>query len=148
MLTEICGYLNNLFDVERFTGRVRIEDGVVSCNSKEVSMGEGQLFALLRKNYVLGVYKYGEDELDDKEFDGAVWIMDVPDDVLRIAEEVSAWQAKYGGVDSASMSPFNEESFAGYSYVKSSYSDKSNGAVAWQDMYKSRLSRYRKVSLL
>lgn len=148
MLTEICGYLNNYFDVERRTGLIKIQDEVIYCDNKEVSMEEGQYFALLRKNFVLGVYIYGTDELDDKEFSGAIWMLDIPQDFLSIASEIEAWQTKYGGSDNAAMSPFNSESFGGYNYSKGSSASSTSNAVTWQDMYRSRLAKYKKVSLL
>ena len=148
MLTEICGYLNNYFDVERHTGLIKIQDGIIYCSDKEVAMDEGQYFALLRKNFVLGVYVFGTDELDDKEFEGSVWILDIPQSFLSITAEIQAWQTKYGGSDNAAMSPFNSESFGGYTYSKGSSASSTSNAVTWQDMYKSRLSKYKKVSLL
>lgn len=149
MLAEVCGYLNNYFDVERHNGVISIQDGVVYCDSKEITMTKGQHFALLRKNFVLGVYEYEKDELKDRVFEGKVWIMDLPDDFVSLVAEITAWQTKYGGAGSGAMSPFNSESFGGYSYSKSSGSSNSNkSAVAWQDAYGSRLAKYKKVSLL
>lgn len=149
MLAEVCGYLNNYFDVKRYTGKIRIQNGVVYCDSKEIAMSQGQHFTLLRKNFVLGVYEYGKDTLDDKdEFEGRVWIMDIPADFMSLVTEISAWQTKYGAAGSASMSPFNSESFGGYSYTKGSTSGSAGTAACWQDAYGSRLARYKKVSLL
>lgn len=147
MLTEVCGYLNNYFDVKRYSGLIKIEDGVVYCDNKQISINEGQHFALLRKNFVTGVYVYGTDTLDNKEFNGMVWIMDVPSNVLAIVDEISAWQEKYGSLDSANMGPFQSESFGGYTYSKGSSSNGSS-SLSWQDAFKSRLGQYKKVSLL
>lgn len=149
MLTEICGYLNNYFDVERHYGHIRVQGGVVYCDEKQISMDAGQYFALFRKNFVLGVYKYGTDTLEDKQFDGAVWLMDLPQAFLSLVAEITAWQAKYGGVDSAAVSPFNSETFGGYTYMKGSSSNSVQGAVTdWQGIYRSRLAQYKKVSLV
>lgn len=149
MLTEICGYLNNYFDVERHSGSIKIVSGDIYCDDKQISIEEGQYIALFRKGFVLGVYKYGEDELDDKEFDGSVWLLDFPATFLALVGEISAWQDKYGGVDSAAMGPFNSESFGGYSYTKASGSSSGNAvAVSWQSTYGSRLAQYKKVSLV
>lgn len=148
MLAEVCGYLNNYFDVKRYNGKILIQDGVVYCDTKEIAMDQGQHFALLRKNFVLGVYEYGVDTLNDKEFEGKVWIMDIPKDFMDLVDEIDAWQTKYGGSDSGAMSPFNSESFGGYSYTKASNANGLGSTITWQDAYKSRLSRYKKVSLL
>ena len=145
MLTEICGYLNNYFDIKRYTGTIKVDSGVVYHNNKEISMENGQYFALFRKNFVLGVYQFGIDTLDDKEFKGSVWLMDLPQAFLDIVAEIEAWQEKYGGTDSAAMSPFNAESFGGYSYTKG-YSG-GGGSIVWQNVFKTRLAQYKKVSL-
>lgn len=147
MLTEICGYLNNYFDVERHKGDIKIQSGVIYCNEKQINIESGQHFALFRKNFVVGVYKYGTDTLSDKEFIGAVWLMDVPQAVTSLVNEIKAWQDKYGGADSAANSPFQSESFGGYSYSKGS-SSSGGSAITWRDMFGSRLSQYKKVSLL
>lgn len=148
MLAEICGYLNNYFDVKRYTGLITIASGVLSKDGKEIPMEAGQHFALFRRNFSLGVFVYGTDELDDKVFEGSVWIMDIPQVFLNLVSEIEAWQAKYGGADSAAMSPYNSESFGGYSYTKGSSSQSSGGmASTWQSAYGPRLAQYRKVSL-
>lgn len=149
MLTEVCGYLNNYFDVKRYFGFIEIRGGAVYCDGNQIPIAAGQYFALFRKNFVLGVYKYGEDTLIDKEFDGAVWMMDLPQAFMSLVDEIAAWQSKYGGIDSAAMSPFNSESFGGYSYTKSSSTDNNKkGVMTWQDTYRSRLAQYKKVSLV
>ena len=88
------------------------------------------------------------DELHDENFSGAVWAMAVPPTAIALSEEIEAWQAKYGSVDSAAMSPFNSESFGGYSYTKStggSYSSGSGGNPSWQSVFADKLNRWRKI---
>ena len=100
------------------------------------------------------MHKYGDaqDVLHDEDaFDGSIWAMAVPPDVIALAEEIEAWQAKYGGVDSAAMSPFNSESFGGYSYSKygggtsGSTTGASSPSASWQSVFASRLNRWRKI---
>ena len=73
--------------------------------------------------------------------------MAVPKDVISLATEIGLWQAKYGGVDSENMSPYQSESFNGYSYTKASGS--ASGSVSsvptWQSVFGDRLRRYRKI---
>ena len=88
-------------------------------------------------------------KLIDETFEGAVWAMAVPPAVLALLAEIEAWQEKYGGVDSAAMSPFTSESFGGYSYSKgsrgSSSSSGTGDAGTWQSVFSSRLNKWRKI---
>lgn len=99
-----------------------------------------------RKNN--GVYKVSELNLKDEKFHGAIWQMSIPQDFLDLVSEIEAWQEKNGGVDSAAMSPFNSESFGGYSYSKGNSGGASvgNGAT-WKTAYASRLNRWRRIRI-
>lgn len=150
MLTEICNYLKNWFsnDDERHIGYIRISDGVFYCNNTKIQIAEGQYFRIIGSLLSDGVYKYGTDELGDEGFTGAVWLMRVPADVISLAAEINAWMAKYGGVDSEANSPFNSESFGGYSYSKSTGGNGADGvstSPAWVAVYGARLARYRRI---
>ena len=145
MLTEICNYLKNWFSDERYIGDIQIRNGLIFCNEKKVDIAEGQYFRIIGSVASDAVYKYGEAELSDETFIGAVWLMRVPVDVINLAGEIAAWVEKYGGVDSAAMSPYNSESFGGYSYSKSSGGDGSDSASSWESVFKARLARYKKI---
>lgn len=88
-------------------------------------------------------------ELNDEVFTGAVWAMAVPPSVIALAEDIQAWQAKNGTVDSVAMSPFTSESFGGYSYSKSGGSTtnggSASGANTWQGAFANRLNMWRKI---
>lgn len=88
-------------------------------------------------------------QLTDEVFTGAVWEMGIPPAVLQLADEIEEWQNKYGGADSAAMSPFNSESFGGYSYSKSTggggSGSGSGSAGSWQSVFASRLNPWRKI---
>lgn len=148
MITEICNYLKNWFDFDqpKYIGDFKIEDGVIS-SVKDGDMGikEGQYFRIIGSVFNDGVYTLS-DELEDEEFTGAVWLMAVPKDVKNLAAEIALWQGKYGGVNSQNMSPFQSESFGGYSYSKGSGSSNSASSVpTWQSIYADRLARYKKI---
>ena len=85
--------------------------------------------------------------LVDEVFIGGVWLMAVPRDFLNLVADIEAWNDKYGGVDSAAQSPFSSESFGGYSYSKGSSGSGSGGgaAITWQNNFRSRLNRWRKI---
>lgn len=154
MLTELCGYLKNWFVVKMCYGKFKIVEGHITyADGTELPLQNGQYFRVIDSIFNDGVYCYfsGESEEDspsllkDEEFAGAVWTMAVPPDVISLAEDIKKWRDKYEGADSAMMSPFNSESFGGYSYSKSggSSADSENGN-SWQSVFANRLTRYRK----
>lgn len=149
MLTEVCNYLKNWFsrEDERYIGVICVSDNVFFCNDRRIDIADGQYFRIIGSILSDGVYKYGVATISDEDFDGAVWLMRVPPDVVSLADDIAAWVAKYGGVNSEAMSPFNAESFGGYSYSKSSGSTSSGSlsSGSWQSAYASRLARYRKL---
>lgn len=103
----------------------------------------GQYFRVVGSVLNDGVYQYGNCALRDETFDGAIWAMAVPAEFLRLEEEIKAWRTQY---ENAANSPFQSESFAGYSYTKSSANGNSGGSVTgWQGVFASRLNKWRKL---
>lgn len=148
MLTEICQYLHNWFDrkpdgtmYKKLFGDFKIENGELN-----VGLTEGQYFRIMGSLFNDGVHTTS-DELTDEEFDGAVWFMGIPPAVVQLASDIGQWQAMYGGAGSEAMSPFQSESFGGYSYSKSGggASDGSTGAGTWQAAFAKRLDVWRKI---
>lgn len=145
MLSEICKELNNWFDKKRIFGKFTISDGTLL----NVDILEGQYFRIVGSVLNDGVYLYqGEHNitppLKDESFDGAVWLMAVPSDVLKLDGEITAWLEQYSN---AVLSPYQSESFGGYSYTKASGASGSsnpNGA-SWQAIFGGRLNRWRKI---
>lgn len=145
MLTNICQYLHNYFEYEKHFGLISIIGDVVFCDGEEIEMGEGQYFVLFRERYVIGVYQNG-DELTDKTFQGSVWLMDIPDAILKANQWAEQWMEKNGGVDSAASSPFQSESFGGYSYSKGNNSVGKVGVGLFdQANFVGMLAPYRKL---
>lgn len=148
MLTEICLYLKNWFDDNcgKFYGNFKVENGhLISMNDGDMGIQEGQYFRIIGSVFNDGVWQTS-DELVDEAFEGAVWLMAVPQDVKALASEITLWQNKYGGVDSVNMSPFQSESFNQYSYSKGSAGASSTSSVpTWQSVFADRLRRYKKI---
>lgn len=143
MLTEICAYLHNYFDYERHSGEISIVGGVISCNGKEITLDEGQYFALFRSRIPLGVFNVVP---ADKNFVGSVWLMDVPEAVLNANTWAEEWKAKNGGAGSEANSAFQSESFGGYSYNKGTNSSGKGGMSIFDNAQFSRmLAPYRKL---
>ena len=145
MLTELCKELNNWFDKEKYFGTFTIANNEITGN---YSLQENQFFRIVGSVFNDGVYKFGDMDLEDETFDGAIWAMAVPNEVIALADDIEAWTDKYMGVDSPAMSPFNSESFGGYSYSKSS-GGSSSGNVdlsgTWQGAFADRLNHWRKI---
>ena len=150
MLTELCGYLKNWFEVDKLYGDFVIGNGTITyADGTELPLQSGQHFRIIDSIFNDGVYSYDSDglaELKEESFEGSVWCMAIPKEVLALAGEIAAWRDKYEGADSTALSPFNSESFGGYSYSKSSgnSSDDANGS-GWQRAFGNRLIRYRKI---
>lgn len=142
VLTEICDYLNNYFCQKKTTGRFTIQDGTIELPE----LIEGQYYRIIGSTLNDGVHKYPTTDLKDETFNGGIWAMAVPETITALASEIRAWKAKYEQPLSPAMSPYNSESFAGYSYSKSGSGNPSGGSNnGWQDVYGGRLNKYRKL---
>lgn len=145
MLTELCKEINNYFDTAKYFGEFIIEDGALS----DINfLQEGQYFRIVGSVFNDGVYQYPAEELKDEVFDGAVWAMAVPQEVIALANDIKDWCDKYQTVDSMAMSPYNSESFGGYSYSKSgggTGDGSGDGSGTWQGAFANRLSNWRKI---
>lgn len=149
MLTELCGYLKNWFDRARFFGTFEIKNGrLLSFNDGGI-IQDGQHFRIIGSVFNDGVYQYDSndpEELQDETFSGAVWLLAIPQEVQDLSAEIDAWREKNEALDSAAMSPYNSESFGGYSYSKSSgITADGNGIGGWQTAFGNRLARWRKI---
>ncbi len=154
ILTEICQELRNWFDRDqsKYYGKITIRGGVLSMDdSSGFTLQDGQYYRIIGSLFNDGVHRFNDmtDWLtDENTFEGAIWSMAIPPAVVSLSEDVEAWQAKYGSIDSHAMSPFNSESFGGYSYSKSgggSGSSSNNGAGTWQGVFAKRLNLWRKI---
>lgn len=148
MLTEICQYLKNWFDRDqsKFYGKFRILNGIIeSYNDGDMGMIDGQYFRIIGSLLNDGVYQYPTQELQDETFEGAVWFMAIPPAVIALSEDINSWQTKYGGAESTALSPFQSESFGGYSYSKGGNTSTNGGNGGWQSAFASRLNPWRKV---
>ena len=146
MLTELCKEIKNWFEYAKFFGTFTIENNVITGS---YSLQENQYFRIVGSVFNDGVYKYDENlTLIDETFKGAIWAMAVPSEVIALANDIKEWSDKYLSIDSVAMSPFNSESFGGYSYSKSS-GGSSSGNVdlsgTWQGAFADRLNHWRKI---
>lgn len=133
MLEAILRHLNNKFAVESETADFEIWGGYIALPF----LTEGQYYWISGSLFNDGLHRYGEDNLTDETFMGTISGLAIPADVLTLAEEIEAWQEKNG---EAAASPYQSESFGGYSYSKGS-----GESATWQGAFKSRLNPYRRV---
>lgn len=154
MLTELCQYLKNWFELDQLSGKVTITDGNITVVSDSLLYGgsvptiqTGQYIHIEGSVFNNGVYQYGEDALTNETFEGTVWLMGIPQAVIDLDAEITAWRDKYESISSPAMSPFNSESFKGYSYSKSTVSggSGSESALGWQNVFGPRLAPWRKI---
>lgn len=146
MLTELCQELRNWFDLNRYEGTFTISGGTLTADFLQ----QGQYFRIIGSVFNDGVHKYGDntDVLTNEVFTGSVWALGIPKAVIQLAAEIAEWKTKYESVNSQSMSPFTSESFAGYSYTKSSSSSSGTAGASptgWKAVFASSLNRWRKI---
>ena len=144
MLGEVLRTLNNWFEVpgKRLTGRFAVEGSALSL--PDGWLLEGQYFLVSGSILNDGLHQWPA-ELKDEEFFGEVKALAVPQAVIDLAARIEEWQTKYG---KAAESPYQSESFGGYSYTKASGNGSqsgSQGRLTWRDAFRSELNRWRKL---
>ena len=139
MLEQVLMHLKNWFLVPGgiHEGTYTIEDGGITLPF----LANGQYFRIVGSVFNDGLHQYPASDLKAETFEGTVWALAVPQAVIDLALEIEAWQKKNGD---ASVSPYQSESFGGYSYSKATDSA-SGGAVTWQSAFRSRLNAWRKL---
>lgn len=150
MLTDLCAEIRNYFlrdpGKDIHAGNFVISGGSIGPLS---FLQNGQYFRIVGSVFNDGVHKYGENDPDlkDETFSGAVWAMAVPPAVIALSQDIDAWIAANKEVLD---SPYQSESFGGYSYSKSSAGSGAAGAgtYGWQAQFSNRLNPYRRVSVL
>lgn len=144
MLTTICADIKNYFLTNReqdiHPGQYKIEGGTISVPFLKA----GQFFRIAGSALNDGVYRYPVENLQDEEWNGAIWAMSIPPAFLDLVDEIEDWIQKNG---EAVSGPYTSESFAGYSYSKAT-SKTGTGGYSWQDQFATRLNPYRRLNVL
>ena len=156
MLQEVLEYIHNYFIKTSTQGNFTITDGTLSPIS---GLKENQRIWIVGSDLNDGVYTWHEDGifnddndaaagLQDETFAGTICALAVPPAVIALSEEISQWVDKYS--DAVTNSPYQSESFNGYSYsLKSGGSTQgdSAGQIGWQNIFGKRLERWRRPML-
>ena len=148
MLSQLCGYLRNWFEMERYLGRFKIAGGVISplFSVAEYFLLDGQYIRIVGSILNDGIYQYHAGQpiegLRDEEFDGAVWSLAIPADVVALDKEIEDWRTAN---EKAAGGLFSSENLSAGSY---SYSKTSGAAMAdltWQRVFAPKLDQWRKI---
>ena len=153
MLQQMCEYIHNYFIKDSHESFYEIADGVISLPF----VLEGQRILIEGSCLNDGVYTYHETGLtndddteaaglSDESFTGTIYALAVPPAVIALSGEIKDWVDKFGDVVN---SPYQSESFGGYSYTRASGSAEGNGnpGASWEQIFASRLNRWRKISV-
>lgn len=139
-INAMCGNIKNYFAVAKYEERFVIENGNITLPF----LRENQYFKICESVFNDGVHKYTEDmQLVDEEFDGIIYTLAIPSEFLLLAEEIEA----YNKTEGSKPSGYASESFDDYSYSKAGGRSVNASANAnqWEQVFKSRLNRFRKV---
>lgn len=149
MLTDLCKELNNWFEVRdkdgrrsgRIFGTFTIKDGTLKIEGAQ----DGQYVRICDSVFNDGVFAYPPSGLKDETFEGSVWLLKIPDRIIELDRLLDEWTEKYADVLN---SPYQSESFGGYSYTKASSVSSGSGQTSggiWQSPYAHELSHWRKA---
>ena len=170
MLTEVCQYLRNWFCYsasDQYVGSFVIRGGILPLEfidgvpyaphaNDGTLTNDGYVFAakletepyirIIGSRYNDGVWKYetgGVTGLVDEEFTGAVWGLSIPPAIIALDTEIEAWITANAA---AITSPYQSESFGGYSYsLRNAGADGESSGITWQNQFKARLAPWRKI---
>lgn len=138
MLEQILRHLNNWFLLEIHEGTFSVENGSIALPF----LLTNQYFRIVGSVFNDGLHQYPATDLVDETFTGSVWALAVPKAVIDLSVEIEAWQEKNG---EAAASPYQSESFGGYSYTKRSAGNDSGTFNGWQDAFRGQLNDWRKL---
>ena len=145
MLEEVLRNLNNWFEVpgKRLTGFFQVEGGALTL--PDGWLLDGQYFLVSGSVMNDGLHQWPAYDLVDEGFEGEVQALAVPMAVQDLADRIETWWEKYG---KAAESPYQSESFGGYTYTKASGNGSqggSQGRLTWCDAFRLELNRWRKL---
>jgi hypothetical protein len=133
MVDELCAELHNYFVTDVISGAFTVADLAITVPG----LRRGQYFRVSGSIFNDGVHRYGNQLCADETFEGTIAFMAVPPALECVATEIETWKEKNA---ETITSPYQSESFGGYSYTKPTGS-----AASWQAAFASRLNRWRKI---
>ena len=137
MLTNLCQELHNWFVREKHHGTYEIIGGVLTVPFLQ----PGQYYRIIGSIFNDGVKQYGVHDLSDEVFEGSIWALAIPKEVVELSNDIDDWIAKYKDVQN---SPYSSESSTWYSYTKNTGSGEAD-KTTWKGVFASQLNRWRKI---
>lgn len=98
---------------------------------------DGQYFRIVGSVFNDGVHQYPVNTLTDETFNGAIWTLALDPALISLVSEIEEWQKEN---KKAVESPYQSESFGGYSYTL-----KDGQNISWKTAFADRLNRWRKI---
>ena len=138
MLEEVLTYIHNWFRRTAYLNDWEVSDGSLDLPF----LKEGQYYRILGSTFNDGLHQHPA-TLTDESFHGEIWSLAIPQQIIDLSNEIDDWKSKNGD---AADSPYQSESFGGYSYSKGSRSDTDAELLSgWQAAFNSRLIPWRKL---
>lgn len=138
MLEDILRHLNNWFLVGVYEGEFKVEDGSITLPF----LLDGQYFRIVGSIFNDGLHQYQLGKMRDETFFGSIWALSIPPALISLTSEIESWREKN---EAAVLSPYQSESFAGYTYTKRSGNGSAGELNGWQDAFRGRLNAWRKM---
>ena len=141
MLETVLIHLKNWFVVP-----CGVHEGIYTIANNTVELPflqKDQYYRICGSTFNDGLHKYCDiaDRLTNETFTGTIWALAIPKAVVELSEKIEEWQKKNG---EAAASPYQSESFGGYSYTRAT--DSQTGmAATWETVFRSQLNPYRKM---
>ena len=137
MLNEVMRYLYGTMVYkwpvkELYGGEFKIENGSIELPF----LLDGQYFRIVGSVFNDGVHQYPAQNLKDEVFRGAIWTLAISDEFVELVDEIDKWQKEN---EKAVQSPYQSESFGGYTYTLK------ENVPSWKTAFSSRLNQWRKI---
>ena len=137
MLEQVLGELHNWFVREVVEGDFTISDGQLLLPDGPALL-DGQYLRVVGSVLNDGLHQWPATGLVDERFEGEVWALAVPQEVVDLARVIDDWDAKNA------PGPYVSESFGGYTYTRAT-NGATGQAAGWRDRFRQELNRWRKV---
>ena len=145
VLEQILWHIHNWFEREQIpVSTCCIDDGSLPTSITD-QMLDGQWYRIEGSCLNDGLHQHPAEDLEDETFNGTITLLAIPKPLLRVAEDIAAWQEANGAVVDG---PYASESFGGYSYSLRSDSganSASGGLSGWRLAFRDRLNPFRKM---
>lgn len=150
ILEDVLWHIHNWFVYDSIdVYSCQIDEGALPA-SVTSSLLEGQWYRIRGSILNDGLHQHPAVDLTDETFDGGLDTLVIPKPLLRVVEEIQGYiERNADAVERAQSSPYQSESFGGYTYTLRSdltADSASQGLSGWQAAFASRLNPWRKIS--